>query len=737
MKKRELLAILHKEPSAEMIREAKEDKLCKRETEREDYVYRSGVGYVSEKSTCRVKSYGTRIYFTVKKEKGILVLAVFTRKRLAAGNTLPYFVTYIDPAEGNWLNLIVEEKSAGLSALKGKWTEAYSHSIIRSHYSSFVEYVDWGIAKDIYDEEDLQLIERELKTAKGSMLKSLDAWQEKQREEGNIRKAQRRADYWQEQMDRIPALPEDFDDWVWNEGTLSSNFLLYKRKGTKTEVYCTHCESTYTTAEKMLHNPGDPTRYDYKLEHWSICPKCRARLATKAWGKQKYLETRDRVVIMQSAGEHIAFRGFEVVKRFRLKEDLINEDKWTCHAGLSEDIRVLANRYSFNSEESYRVRKVQTLGKVMWAEARASGYYSSDRKPFTLGNGIPYTKNISDVLEGTGVRPAVAEVFMKKGEEYLQSMLQAAAKKPYVEYLLKAGLKNYARQVAGETYAKIVRDEKASNLRDLIGLDGQQLYELRQVDGGKYAVKALQYVKKHHEKLSRDTLRDIERLSVDIGGLNLGRTGMTLQRMFNYLQKQAELNGKSFDAVNRMYSDYLKMAQERGMDLKDEIVCHTSKLKEMHDRYLEEKNARDKAREKARVDKKFGQIEAKYQENADHFAYQRSGLVIVVPKCASDIKAEGREQHHCVGASDTYMDRMNRGQSFILFLRKVEDPEKPYYTLEVDYNGKVLQSYGAYDRKPNWKKVEPVLQGFTRHVQKKVERAKWQQVQEGILTAAV
>ena len=539
-------------------------------------------------------------------------------------------------------------------------------------------------------------------------------------------------------MDKIPELPADFDDWVWHEGTLGSNFLLYRKKGTKTEAYCTHCESTYTTTEKMVHNPGDPTRYDYCLKHWSICPKCRARLATKAWKKQKYLETRDRVVIMQPAEEYIAFRGFEVVKRFRLEDDFPHGEKWKGVIVVVEDVRVLADRYTFESRESYRVRAVQMLGdKLMWAEARASGYYASDRKPFMVGEGIPYTKNISDVLEGTGVRPVVAKMFIKKDEKYLQSALQAAARKPYIEYLIKAGLIQYARQVAESNYSKVVKNENATNLKDLIGLDGQQLYELKQVDGGKHAVKALQYVKKHNEKLSRETLRSIERLSIVPGSRNLGRTGMTLQRMFNYLQRQAEINGKKFNAINTMYNDYLNMAYERGMDLTDEIVCHTPKLKEMHDRYLEEKNARNKAIEKARVDKKFEQIALRYEENVDHFAYQRSGLVIVVPKCASDIKTEGREQHHCVGATDRYMEAMNKGYSYILFLRKAEDLEKPYYTLEVKYDGKVLQSYGAYDRKPDWEKVEPVLAGFTRHMQKKVEKEKWQQVQEGILTAAV
>ena len=36
--------------------------------------------------------------------------------------------------------------------------------------------------------------------------------------------------------------------------------------------------------------------------------------------------------------------------------------------------------------------------------------------------------------------------------------------------------------------------------------------------------------------------------------------------------------------------------------------------------------------------------------------------------------------------------------------------------------GKIRQSYGAYDRKPDWDKVEPVLMGFTRAIGKRTQR---------------
>lgn len=282
---------------------------------------------------------------------------------------------------------------------------------------------------------------------------------------------------------------------------------------------------------------------------------------------------------------------------------------------------------------------------------------------------------------------------------------------------------DYIRAVCMEDgeMAENVR-KKGKSLKDLLGLDGKQLHALKMVNGNTYAIRALRYAKDHGEKLPVKTLRTITLLDINVEHINLKRTGMTLCRMVNYMTRQAAELNKTFQETVRLYSDYLDMAWTLGADLKDEIICHTSRLQEMHDRYTREKNANIDKYNAQNADKKFTKISEKYEENTEHFKYSKAGLTILVPTCASDIQFEGKRQHHCVGASDRYLIRMNEGESFILFLRKEEAKEEPYYTLEVEYDGKIRQSYGAYDRKPDWDKVEPVLIGFTRAIGKRTQR---------------
>ena len=712
MRKKQLLQIALKGPSEDMVSKARTDRNIKRPVVRQWWTY-SGYEAVTE----LVSTYATRLYFTAQKEDGILVFCVYTRDQVAVG-TAPLITTFIDTENEKWISKIGE-----------KWSEAYLSTMLWNlRCDNCLKKTDWSVAKDVFSTEDLNLCNKELCTVDSTITESVKAWQEYVRGKENRVKLQKRIDKWEGQMALIPPLPEGFEEWVDKDGTGQSNFLFYRKKGKQTEVYCTHCEKTWKTDQKMVHTTGKPGDCGYHPEKY-FCMRCGEYLPAKAWGKQKYLRTDDDIVLAQKAGEYIAFRKFHVTRRFRREGEGLLE-RWNCGTNTCETFRVLANPYSFQSMASYEKRTVEPIGRYMWAETfeggNWNGYYSRSTQPYLIGRGILYMKNIGEVLENTGVKKIVAELFLSHREENMQYALQRAAKKGYIEYLIKAGLKRLAREAA---YNTTKFDGKgAKDLKTLLGVNGQQLYTLKKLDGDGYMIDALKYIEKHNEKIDDETLQFITSNKVVVKELRLRQTGMTLQRMINYLRKQSAREKRSFAGTNNLYKDYLKMAADKGMDLTDEIICHTPRLREMHDRYLEEKNAREDAAERLRVNKKFPEIRKSFEENREHFGYQKAGLKIFVPRDAADIKREGKLQHHCVGASDRYMERMDKRETFILFLRRADAPETPYYTLEVEYDGKIRQSYGAYDRKPDWPVVEPVLKSFTRQIGKRTEKEKRERI---------
>ena len=71
----------------------------------------------------------------------------------------------------------------------------------------------------------------------------------------------------------------------------------------------------------------------------------------------------------------------------------------------------------------------------------------------------------------------------------------------------------------------------------------------------------------------------------------------------------------------------------------------------------------------------------------------------IVPNSPEDVIKEGREQNHCVGG---YVDNIKEGQTFIVLLRKTEQLEKSYITLEVNpFSLKVVQYRKKHNEYPN------------------------------------
>lgn len=85
-----------------------------------------------------------------------------------------------------------------------------------------------------------------------------------------------------------------------------------------------------------------------------------------------------------------------------------------------------------------------------------------------------------------------------------------------------------------------------------------------------------------------------------------------------------------------------------------------------------------------------------YASFARKAALSSEALQIVCPKRANDLVDEGKALHHCVG---NYIDKVAEGRCLIVFVRRVEEPKKPYVTVEVR-DGKIAQIHGDHNSDP-------------------------------------
>lgn len=176
--------------------------------------------------------------------------------------------------------------------------------------------------------------------------------------------------------------------------------------------------------------------------------------------------------------------------------------------------------------------------------------------------------------------------------------------------------------------------------------------------------------------------------------------GFSVHQICEYLERVRVAQCFSPYVAVGEWKDYLVAAKQIGADMTDKRVKYPAALRTEHDKTVYKKSIIDNAD----YEETFKRVTKEYGEK---FSDKGSKFLITYPKTLSDLFEEGRELNHCVG---TYGDAIKNGNSIILFVRKTEEPETPYFTLEVNPNYMaVTQFYGYSDRPPHRLKEKELI----------------------------
>lgn len=84
-------------------------------------------------------------------------------------------------------------------------------------------------------------------------------------------------------------------------------------------------------------------------------------------------------------------------------------------------------------------------------------------------------------------------------------------------------------------------------------------------------------------------------------------------------------------------------------------------------------------------------IKATYDKYRDILAFEDNELEVKIPTCPMDFKTEAANQRNCVAG---YVDRVARGETLVVFIRKKSNPNASYITCEiVPNNFHIVQYY--------------------------------------------
>ena len=151
-----------------------------------------------------------------------------------------------------------------------------------------------------------------------------------------------------------------------------------------------------------------------------------------------------------------------------------------------------------------------------------------------------------------------------------------------------------------------------------------------------------------------------------------------------------------------LWEDYIEMLKAVNPKLKN-VPLFPHDLKERHDELLKAKQ-RKAAKDRAKADKKyiaeliekykkFNKVDEVCESIAEKYSFTDGEFSIIVPKGMKEILKESVALNMCIHRVDNgrYFDRIERRETYILFLRKNKNLKKPWYIIEVEPNGTVQQ----------------------------------------------
>lgn len=462
-----------------------------------------------------------------------------------------------------------------------------------------------------------------------------------------------------------PVCPE-MDSYVTDVIFEKSRYLFVKSQMRIQYGHCTHCKKTYRTEGLRQNNK-------------TTCTHCHSSLIVKMAGvSRKYLVDKGHVIFYEKSVTNpnaIVARGFYVVRDYTNDYAKV-ETKYTP-----------TSMYLFDMEGSMKyVRSYDySSGKRAWKKAaRITNDYESglSRCPKDW---------IENAVKGTPFQYSTWEQYFAYGDG--TEFFDLFTKHPCIEYLTKLNMRYFvtAKLHGSSTYSSINWD--ATTLHDVLKLTKQRAKQfinwVREADyPAALTLRLFQRACKENSKLTLDDLNNIaENYSHSWGNFKNLISHISIQRGDSYLRKQQEIerqNKRPYDvsSIFTTYKDYINDCKLLGFDLSQELIRFPSNLHNAHQNTISQVKVVVTAEPSFKINKRVASLEK--------FIFEKEGLLIRPALSTRELIEEGKALSHCVG---TYAEKYVEGKCDILVIRRVSEPNTPYFTVEMK-NKQIIQCRG-------------------------------------------
>lgn len=445
------------------------------------------------------------------------------------------------------------------------------------------------------------------------------------------------------------------------------HYVIYTRNDNHFECYCTHCRRHYEFEK------GETREWMTGVCHKNegTCLKCGypVTFLSSGYGRGNVSATRNFAVFSRCE-DGIAVQCYEVRESFigdELVMDYSELQRYYISVGAVQHWRI---EYTFLHKDH--------VWEAYWKPLK------SENEPFFSGNTFygksKYTFINENIIVSTSLK--YAQLCIDDSDSFTASAVNdnyikylcEYAKHPNIEYLMKSGFGFLIGEQLEYGNRSGVRINYHSNdVRKMLRLNKKEMTLLANTSSSIMSVylwfrnelsitAALQAARKFESHIK--WIKDIKKL-----------TGLSVRKIINYADSNSLID----------WNDYLHECQKLDYDLTDSLINCPKDLPKAHERttnIIKYKADEIMQRQLEKRNKLLKKLE---------YTDKKRGLQIIVPNNMEEIIEEGKRLNHCVGG---YAKRHAQGTLTILFLRNVQKPDVPYYTMEVSNNGEIVQCRG-------------------------------------------
>ena len=500
----------------------------------------------------------------------------------------------------------------------------------------------------------------------------------------------------------IPDLPAGFFEWTRADVMWEKLPMLYHRHGRYADIKCMNCGHEETICTKLKDSYEGQFEKIFPVPqngNETTCLKCGKKLMYKPFGRFKKKEEKDDAYIIQQLTDNsgIIIRWFIVYRSYTRETPVEYEYTEIGRQYNIMGVNAVLREYQYHN---------YYLGHDFWSVVNRGGI-----NPISFPYASVYPGSYEELDKSDFKYCCLDKWIYRKGipiKCQITSYIAAYQKYPILEMLMK----NRMYELAEHIVWGMVKGMK-SYQKDPIKALGIYKYRLKTLLNAKNESSTilgwLQYEKKTGQRFKDDTIIWFCQYCISPDDIRFIQGRMTLEQIRNYLTREHQICGRGIKNILITWSDYMNMASKLKMNLDDAIVYRPKSIVERHDALVMELNRKDIEKAAQEYMERFPQIQKNIDNIKRRYFYEDDDYIIRAPEDVTEILQESRALHHCVATSDRYFDRMNRKETYILFMRKKTNPKVPYYTLEVEPNGNIRQRRSEYNRQPDLEMLTPTL----------------------------